>query len=102
MWETWKIVLKPGPDRVEALLDFLDAHLDRRYSYRLGHGGRVVIEEGLRTKDECWQVAEWVRHRFDPDLQYGIVGYKGSRIAYTSHCPACREGRGPHYEHTTV
>ena len=97
----WKVVFfAPNPDALVELDEFLYQRLDRHYGYRIGHGNRVIVEEGLRDADDAWRVAEWVRNRAPvQDLRYMVVGYEGLRIGYVSYCPMCRQGRGPHWEH---
>jgi len=101
MGERWTVCLFPRMEDVARLDEFLASKLDPAYRHRLGHGGRVLIEEGLRNKDEAWKVALWVKHNCGVgNLRHMIIGYdERDRTHYLSYCPKCRAGEGPHHEH---
>lgn len=99
----WKLVFQPKMDDVVRLDKFLIAKLDPAYKHRLGHGARVIIDHGLRDKNEAWKVAEFIRHQspLGEGLRYMIAGYEGTTIIYLSYCPKCRKGdEGRHDEHS--
>ena len=99
----WKIVFQPNKEDVVKLDEFLIARLDPAYKHRLGHGARVLIDYGLRDKDECYRVAEFVRHQspIGEGLRYMICGSEGTIYKFLSYCPKCRKGdEGAHDEHS--
>jgi len=98
--QAWKIVFFPRPEDSLRLDEFLSARLDPAYSHRLGHGGRVIIEEGLRNCEESWKVALFVKHNCGiKNLRHMIIGYEGKKIIYLSYCFLCRQGKKKHFEH---
>lgn len=98
------IVFHPAkPDDATVLFDWLRERLKVGF-LRVGHGNRIIVED-LPDKDECWKVAEWVRHNapVKGSLNYGINGFdEQGRLLYTSRCPLCRDKnvKTPHYEHS--
>lgn len=97
----WKLVFQPKMEDVAKLDAFLKAKLHKEYQLRIGHGGRVIVEN-LMGKNDGWKVGEWVRNQspIGKNLRYMIAGYEETATIYLSYCPLCRKGAsGPHHEH---
>ena len=96
----YKLVFILAPEEVATLDTFLTERLKPEFGHRIGHGGRIIIDD-LEGKDIAWRIGEWVRHNSPVEkIRYTIVGYtEDLKVEYLSYCPLCREGKGPHYEH---
>lgn len=98
----WKIYFPlGGKAQVDKLCAFLEERLNRAYGFSR-RGGEVVIDRGLRDRDEGWRVALFVKHNAGMWVRFVVEGQdEHGNIVYLSTCPKCRDKNvnTPHYQH---
>jgi len=101
----WRAFFNLREDKeADALETFLAENLKEPHIFKVvrdvfsEHAKHILIIESP-TKDDCFKVAEWLRHRnpLGRKLFYSVIARIKDRIVWASWCQECRAGVPHHH-----